>query len=200
MNRRIIISLPFIAILLVGLVLACNTQGSTKRLEVGDSVDSMNHVKVCYNGSVDNVLDRNVAADGYNIGLRYQCVEFVKRYYYEFYNHKMPNSYGHAKDFFNKKLEDGAMNKDRNLIQFKNGGKFKPGIGDLIVFDGHSFNPYGHVAIISKVYDDKIEIIQQNPGPNASSRDEFSLSQTGGKFRVESSGVLGWLRKKGTPK
>lgn len=49
--------------------------------------------------------------DGYNVGLRYQCVEFVKRYYsLEHYAHRMPNSYGHAKDLFDPRVEDGAMN------------------------------------------------------------------------------------------
>lgn len=66
---------------------------------VGQAIDSLNGVYFYYNGSVDNVVGRNTTADGYNLGLKYQCVEFVKRYYFEHFNHKMPNSYGHAKDF-----------------------------------------------------------------------------------------------------
>lgn len=194
MGKIVKFKLLLTAIGLLGLAAACRYSDFQNKFEFGDAVDSLNHVKVFYNGSVDNVEGRNVAPDGYNIGLRYQCVEFVKRYYYEFYNHKMPNSYGHAKYFFNKSLADGAINTDRNLIQFKNGGRTKPRVGDLVVFDGNSFNPYGHVAIVSKVYENKVEIIQQNPGANASSRVEFSLSFSNGKFSVESSGLLGWLR------
>jgi hypothetical protein len=36
--------------------------------------------------------------------------EFVKRYDYEHLGHKMPDSYGHAKQFFNAALSDGALN------------------------------------------------------------------------------------------
>lgn len=137
----------------------------TKNLKVGDKLDSLNGVYVYYNANVGNVKGRNTSADGYNIGLKYQCVEFVKRYYYQHLNHKMPDSYGHAKDFYEKGLGDGKRSKRRNLIQYANPSNSKPKVDDLLVFDGTTTNKYGHVAIISKVTDSKIEIIQQNPGP-----------------------------------
>lgn len=163
--------------------------------QVGDRVDSLNGVYVYYNGSVDHVNGRNLAPDGYNLGLKYQCVEFVKRYYYEHYNHKMPDSYGHAKSFFNKELGDGALNKERNLIQYQNGGKTCPKVGDLLVFDGNPWNEFGHVAIVSKVEKDEIEIIQQNPGPSASSRDKIGLVQSDSTFLLQRRDALGWLRR-----
>lgn len=83
---------------------------------IGQRIDSLNGVFVYYNGGVDHVSERNTTTDGYNIGLKYQCVEFVKRYYYEHLNHKMPDSYGHAKDFFDNTVTDGQLNKKRNLI------------------------------------------------------------------------------------
>ncbi|CAI3945863.1 unnamed protein product [Commensalibacter communis] len=46
----------------------------------------------------------------------------------------------------------------------------QPQIGDLLIFKGYLLNPYGRVAIISKVTDHHIEIIQQNPGPFTTSR------------------------------
>ena len=54
---------------------------------VGQQIDSLNGVYVYYNGRADNVIGRNTTADGHNLGLKYQCVEFVKRYYYEKLNH-----------------------------------------------------------------------------------------------------------------
>ena len=54
---------------------------------VGQRIDSLNGVFVYYNGSVSNVSGRNKASDGYNLGMKYQCVEFVKRYYLEYLNH-----------------------------------------------------------------------------------------------------------------
>jgi len=165
-------------------------------LKIGDIVDSLDGVYVFYNGDVSHVSERHLAKDGYNLGLKYQCVEFVKRYYYEHFKHKMPDSYGHAREFYNSKFGDGELNTKRNLIQFKNGSSSKPEVKDLIVFDGHEFNPYGHVAIISRVGENFIEIIQQNPGPEASSRDRFEIHQKGRKWFVSDDLTLGWLRKK----
>src|SRR5688572_16176754 len=85
------------------------------RYSVGDKIDSLNGVTVYYNGLVTQAHGRNTSKDGYNLGLKYQCVEFVKRYYYSFLNHRFPDTYGHAKDFFDKKVEDGGKNRARNL-------------------------------------------------------------------------------------
>lgn len=163
--------------------------------EIGQKIDSLNGVYVYYNVRVSHVLERNVAPDGYNIGLKYQCVEFVKRYYYEHLNHKMPDSYGHAKDFFNANLADGQRNSQRNLIQYTNPSQTKPKVNDLLVYKPVPTNQYGHVAIVSKVMNDKIEIIQQNPGFLGKSRETYSLTHKNGKWKIDKSQVLGWLRK-----
>lgn len=163
--------------------------------EVGQHLDSLNNVVVYYNGGVDNSSGRNTSSDNYNIGIKYQCVEFVKRYYYEHLNHKMPDAYGHAKDFYDKDLSDGALNTKRNLVQYKNGSKSKPKPDDLVIFSGSTFNKYGHVAIISSVDDDEIEIIQQNPGPFGKSRDIIKLKNIDGLWALDNDRLLGWLRK-----
>jgi surface antigen len=162
---------------------------------IGQEIDKLNGVAVYYNGGVGNVSGRNTTADGYNLGLKYQCVEFVKRYYYEYFNHKMPDSYGHAKDFFSNFLADGKMSHRRNLIQYTNPSLSKPQVSDLLVFDGTVFNKYGHVAIVSKVTNNQIEIIQQNPGPGGKSRETFSLKSKNGKWEIQNARLLGWLRK-----
>ncbi len=164
-------------------------------VSVGKPVDSLNGVVVYYNGSVGNVSGRNTTADGYNLGLRYQCVEFVKRYYYEHLGHKMPDAYGHAKDFFDKSVTDGALNPKRALLQFTNPSASRPQPDDLLIFKGHLLNRYGHVAIVSKVADDKIQIIQQNPGPGGTSRETIPLLQKEGKWQLEHGRIVGWLRK-----
>lgn len=104
----------------------------------------------------------------------------------------MPNSYGHAKDFFDPSIVDGKINRQRNLLQFHNGSPTKPKVEDIIILN---WSNYGHVAIISKVTDNEIEIVQQNPGPNASSRATFPLIFKDGKWIIEGFGVLGYLRK-----
>lgn len=40
-----------------------------------------------------------------------------------------------------------------------------------------------------------VDIVQQNPGPNASSRATFPLIFKDGKWIIENYGVLGYLRK-----
>lgn len=195
MNRAII----FAIILLFGYsVISCDkikNKWKFRSYEVGDKVDSLNGVFVYYNSSVRNVSGRNLAQDGYNLGLKYQCVEFVKRYYYEHYNHKMPDSYGHAKDFFAAGLKDGVLSSRRNLRQYSNPSKSKPSEGDLLVYAPTIFNKFGHVAIVSKVSKDKVEIIQQNPGSRGPSRETYALKQQSGIWHVENSRILGWLRK-----
>lgn len=165
------------------------------KYSIGQKLDSLHNVYVYYNGSVGHSGKRNLTADGYNIGLEYQCVEFVKRYYYQYYHHKMPDTYGNAKDFFDDTIADGSLNIKRNLMQYKNPGKTKPAVGDLIIFDGHVGNRYGHVAIISAVGENKIEIIQQNPGPFAKSRVNISYHLKDNQYEIQNKRVLGWLRK-----
>lgn len=162
---------------------------------VGQPLDSLNGVYVYYNGGVNNISGRNTTKDHYNLGLKYQCIEFVKRYYYEHFNHKMPDSYGHAKDFFDQNLKDGKKNVKRDLTQYSNPSKSKPKADDLLIYSRTIFNRFGHVAIVSKVTNHEVEIIQQNPGPFSKSRETFSLVEKEGKWRIENDRILGWLRK-----
>lgn len=163
--------------------------------EVGQEIDSLNGVSVYYNGGVGNVDGRSLSKDGYNLGLKYQCVEFVKRYYYEKLNHKMPDSYGHAKDFFNSQIKDGEINKQRNLKQFKNSSKTKSQVDDLVIYSATTLNKYGHVSIVSNITENEVEIIQQNPGSFGNSREKYKLLNENGKWRIDNERILGWLRK-----
>ncbi len=166
-----------------------------KSPKVATVIDNFQGVDIYYNGNVGNVRGRAVTKDGYNLGLKYQCVEFVKRYYYEKLNHKMPDSYGHAKDFFNHSLTNGSFNKARGLFQFRNKSFDKPQVGDILVFGANQYNAYGHVVIVSEVTNDHIEIAQQNPGPKNSSRAIIPLINLDGLWELRGADILGWLRK-----
>ena len=157
-------------VLLVLLWKAATLLNWNPRCRVGQEIDRLNGVPVFYNGGVGHSSGRNVAPDGYNLGLKYQCVEFVKRYYYAHLSHKMPDSYGHAKQFFDAALPDGTRNIQRDLVQYANGSKSRPRPDDLLVFGPSLLNRYGHVAIVSAVDDTAVEIVQQNPGPFGRSR------------------------------
>lgn len=162
---------------------------------VGEPLDSFNNVTVFYNGAVNHVEKRNVTKDGYNLGLEFQCVEFVKRYYYEYLHHKMPDSYGHAKDFFNPKVKDGKRNAQRNLIQYTNKSISKPKTNDIIVFEGSWYNRFGHVAIVTEVSENTVSIIQQNAGPFSNTRVSYDLIQENNRWKILDDEIAGWLRK-----
>lgn len=182
-------------IVLLGLVgsVVCNISNRKSTYFVGQSMDSLNHVHVYYNGKSNISSGRNLTSDNYNLGIKYQCVEFVKRYYYVHLNHKMPNSYGDAKDFFDSKIQDGQENTIRDLVQYRNPSNIKPKVDDLLVFKGTTHNKHGHVAIISKVKGYRIEVIQQN---TSKSRQNYFLIKRKGKWLIINKRILGWLRKK----
>lgn len=162
--------------------------------KVGDVIDSLNGIAVHYNGRLFKATHgRHLAHDGYNLGLKYQCVEFVKRYYYYHYNHKMPNASGNARDFFDRSLGDVAYNKKRDLMQYRNVREFRPKEGDLLVYDSYPGNPFGHVAIIAEVGADYVEIVQQNIGTK--SREKLKLVNYMGYYTIADYDILGWLRK-----
>lgn len=162
--------------------------------DYGEKLDSLNGVYVFYNGNIHHTQGRHLTKDGYNLGLNYQCVEFAKRYYYLHYHHKMPDTYGHAKDFFEPGLAEGARNLKRNLLQYTNPGHMRPQAGDLLVFGGTLTNPYGHVAIVSYVSEKEIEVIQQNPGPFAQSRIKLRITKQGHLYSIADGRLFGWLR------
>lgn len=160
--------------------------------EVGSVIDSYNGVPIYYNGFYTNTNGRNVTKDGYNLGLKWQCVEFAKRYYFEKYGHKMPDSYGNAKDFFDSSLADQAINIDRNMMQFRNTRRHAPQVDDLIIYGASDENAFGHMGIISEIKDGKITMIQQNMG--VKTRQELVLAEYDGIYTIADFNIKGWLR------
>jgi hypothetical protein len=163
--------------------------------EVGAVIDSYNGVPVYYNGKdFKKVQGRNMTPDGYNLGLKYQCVEFVKRYYYEVYGHKMPNSYGHAKDFYDDSLGDVGFNQARGMWQYTNVREEMPQVDDILVYGPHTGNPFGHVALITKVEDNFIELVHQNKGTK--SRQKIKLVKFMDYITIADYNIKCWLRLK----
>jgi len=164
---------------------------SQEDVEVGTIIDEYKGVPVYSNGK-NYVASHglNFSEDGYYFGYKWQCVEFVKRFYYERFGHEMPDGAGHAKYFFNPLLEQGEFNEQRGLYQYKNGGDVKPREDDLLVFDDGA---YGHVAIVSAVGDDWLEVIQQN---SKYPREKYQLIVEDGTYTVKGDkNPVGWLRK-----
>ena len=162
--------------------------------KIGDPIDSYQGVNVYYNGrDFKNISGRNMTLDGYNLGLKFQCVEFVKRFYYKVYGHKMPDSYGHAKDFFDQDIEGySGFNEERGLMQYKNVGYEPPQEGDILVYGPRPGNPFGHIAIVMEVTDDSVVLIQQNHGTKT--RQKLKLVNYAGIYTVADYDIFGWLR------
>lgn len=192
--KNIIIT-TIICIVIFSIAILAKNVNWNRNHSVGEVVDSLNGVKVYYNGGVGNSEGRNLTQEGYNIGVKYQCVEFIKRYYYNHLHHKMPDTYGNAIDYYDTSLKDSTYNKKRDLIQFSNPSEVKPKQKDIIIFDKTIFNRFGHVAIVSKVEEDLIEIIQQNPGPFASSREKIKLKKQKNLWIIDNKRILGRLSK-----
>lgn len=165
----------------------------THSFSIGDSVDSFNGV-VVYNNGMDypKSYGKHYSKDSvYYYGKKWQCVEFIKRYYFDYYHHQMPNGFGNAKDFFDNTIKDGELNKARGLIQYRNESSSCPKAGDILIFGGK----YGHVAIVTKVTDSEVEVIQQNI--YMSPRETFKLIVNNGKYTIgENRKPEGWLRMK----
>lgn len=196
--KKWLIALLVLLALAAGGYYVLTRQNINPKHQVGEVLDQFNGVAVYYNGGVNHVLERNTAPDGYNIGLKYQCVEFIKRYYYQHLNHKMPDSYGHAKSFYQQGLASGALNPQRNLYQYTNGSDTLPQVGDIVVYEGTTLNPYGHVAIVAALEPDDgwLEIIQQNAGPFAKTRVRYPLAYHDQGYWIEQPHILGWLGKR----
>ena len=160
--------------------------------EIGDVLDSHREVDIHYNGKQFKISHGSrYSKDGYYYGKRWQCVEFAKRFYFDAKGHRMPNVWGHARDFFNPEVPQGAINPDRGLVQFQNGGDVAPQADDLVVFRGGAF---GHVAIVSEVGEDFIELVQQNVGTKARVRWQLVRDEEG-RYRVAGKRPpAGWLR------
>ena len=158
---------------------------------VGKVIDSYRGVQVYDNGLLYfRSYGKHYGPDGYYYGQKWQCVEFIKRFYYDAKRHKMPDGMGHAKSFFDTSLSDGGLNSRRGLIQYRNGSTHGPQPDDLVVFTD---TKYGHVAIVTHVAPDSLEIVQQNilAGP----RRRLSLVVSNGQYFVTSPRVpAGWLR------
>jgi len=159
---------------------------------VGRVLDTYRDVPVYDNGLLFfRSYGKNYSPDGYYFGQKWQCVEFIKRFYYQARGHKMPDVMGHAKSFFDDTLPDGALNSRRGLVQYRNGSTNPPRPDDLIVFTDTKF---GHVAIVTAVTGNSLEVIQQNilSGPRA----RFTRVNSNGHYFVTSPRIpASWLRR-----
>jgi hypothetical protein len=146
-----------------------------------------------------NLDNPHESCDGWGTyGLQYQCVEYVRRFYFlvkgiETREGKMERRWnGNANTYFRTASQKG-------LDAFENGGKVHPQPEDIITFAG---GPYGHVAIITAVLPDRIEFIEQNFSPTGTGTLAYNPVTNFVESRVvpgETFIVEGWLRPHADP-
>ncbi len=152
----------------------------------GTKVGSYNGVDAYSNGSNGYVSYQYNYYNNYNTGMKWQCVEYVNRYYKAIYNKQITG--GNANTYYSNASSKG-------LNSAKNGSSTKPKTGMILCSNGGS---YGHVAIIREVGSNYVKVIHQN-WSNSSSDNSKQLSMTvkNGKYTISgfssSYPVQGWL-------
>jgi len=100
---------------------------------------SFNNVYVYSNGTPGYVSGQTNNVNGYITGYKWQCVEFVNKYFWLKFGRKIAG--GNANTYY-------ANASGKNLNKAANGGTNKPQVGNILASNGGS---YGHVAIIRSV-------------------------------------------------
>ena len=158
---------------------------------IRQSIDRHHGVTVYHNGALKDLSHgRHYSDDGYYYGQKWQCVEWVKRYYDQGLGHRMPNVWGHARDYFDTRIAHGERNPQRDLQQYYNGGDEPPRVDDIVIF---SDTTYGHVAIVVAVGRTELDVIQQNI--LGQPRQTFALQREADRFSITEPRIAdGWLR------
>ncbi len=158
--------------------------------EVGTIIDSYCDVPVYENGYMFQVgHGKHYDEEGYYYGQKWQCVEYVKRFYKQVLAHVMPDGMGHARSFFDDRIDHGSLNSKRGLVQYYNGGDCIPKVNDILLFQD---TQYGHMGIVTSVTE-HVEIIQQNIV--GQSRQQFTLEFDNNGWFVRTPRVAAaWLR------
>ena len=152
---------------------------------------SSNRDSTVYNYQYDSSTGKN-----YNLGFKWQCVEYCNRYYFQVHRKKIRIAGTNAVDYF-------GTASSRGLISYPNGGTVAPAPGDIMCFSGGS-GGYGHVSICRSVASTTVNVCQQNV--TCTTRDAnfpHTMVVKSGKYTVSGSSLgssytcQGWLRNPG---
>jgi hypothetical protein len=127
-------------------------------------------------------------------GLRYECVELAQRW--------AAIRFGEQKGWPVQaayQMWSVGPTLSVPMIQHPNGGSVGPQFGDILIFDRTSFDPSGHVAVVSGTEPGYVDIVEQNwANSNPTGRDRLPISGTTMPTRWGLT-ILGWLRASNAP-
>ena len=98
------------------------------------------------------------------VGVKYQCVEYVSRFYRVIFDKDIrldPLTYGDDINDAYRIFDTASLRANGDLVAIPDGSTDKPQRGDIIVFH-HRTNPIGHVAIVRDSNATSVTVIQQN--------------------------------------
>ena len=154
----------------------------------GTYVGQFNTVAAYSNGAPENYYPSLInSIDGYVTGVKWQCVEYVRRYYYSIFNTRFASgSAGDAGTWFGSWSALG-------LTPYTNAqSTTAPQVGDILCSTTH-------VAIIKRVVGDKVYTAQQNVYEDAGDVDrQLTLTKSSdGRYTISGGPgtIQGWLRK-----
>lgn len=158
----------------------------------GVYLGQVNQVAAYSNGSVNTNSNTNNFVNGIKTGLKWQCVEYVRRYFLSVFNTDLASKYlGNANTWYTNAATMG-------LEQYPNGGTTPPQVGDILCSTGPSSS--GHIAIIKRITGNKIFTAQQNFNNDSTDLDKpLTLTVSNGTYTVSGyAGIQGWLHKPAT--
>jgi hypothetical protein len=120
-------------------------------------------------------------------GLRYQCVEYVRRFYRLAKQVNTSNWRGNAITYF-------TTFQTKGLTRNYNNNNVAPAPDDILVFDRTTKNRFGHVAIITEVTLNAVRIIEQNNSYSGIRSLPLTITLDGRYLIGGGTPVLGWLR------
>ncbi|MBK6622738.1 MAG: CHAP domain-containing protein [Saprospirales bacterium] len=167
----------------------------SSKVPLGKVVDSLNWVFLYHNPPAGSI-DLDTLSEEQKMMVRvYTSGEYARRYYGLVFGIPLPQGLNSGTDFFNPSIADGQVNPATGLTQFAMPSATKPQENDILVFGDSRDNPGGNVAIVAKVGNTELEIVQQNPGPLSNTRESYRYYIRKNKWYVQQPHVLGWLRK-----
>jgi len=140
--------------------------------------------------------------NGVFYGLKWQCVEFSRRYL--ILNHNITftnvvNAYNIFElEYFtllDNSIDNSIVNSIVPIYKYINGSNIRPHIGSLLIWNKHDDDITGHVAVITKINLDNIEIGEQNY-KNIKWSNNYSRTlpfKDDNGFHIIDTHIIGWI-------